>query len=87
MPVGRVLVDTSVFVDYFRDGRDSLLPSLVLNDEITLSQVVRLELIKAAGSAERRVLQNFLEGLIVLEELPPALLVEKNLLLPLFFCR
>jgi len=76
----KVLVDTSSFVEYFRDGKESLIPALAMNDAIILSKVVRLELIKGAKQKDRKLLLNFLEGLIQLEEFPSADLVEKALL-------
>ena len=51
-----------------------------MHDAIVLSKVVRLELLKGAKREDRKVLLNFLEGLVQLEEFSPADLVEKLLL-------
>lgn len=75
----RVLVDTSSFIDYFREGQNNLVPNLALNNEIVLCQIVRLELLKGARRAERALLQNFLEGLFCIKELPIPVLIEKAL--------
>jgi hypothetical protein len=48
-------------------------------DAIILSKVVRLELLKGTGRRDRRILLNFLDGLIQCEEFPSAIQVEKLL--------
>lgn len=76
----QVLVDTSTFIAYFRDGADSLIPSLALRDAIILSKIVRLELIKGTKRSERNKLVQFLDGLVQIEEIAPADDAEKILL-------
>ena len=76
----RVLVDTSSFIDYFRYAKGDSIPALALSDSIVLSKVVRLELIKGAKRADRKVLLNFLDGLIHLEDFPSAQAAEAVLL-------
>ena len=78
---GSVLVDTSVFIDFLRDGQSPLLEPLAINDGIVLSQVVRLELLKGARRTERGALDRFLQGLRVIEDFPPPASVEKQLLI------
>lgn len=75
-----VLVDTSSFIEYFRDSKESIVPQLAINDEIILSKIVRLELLKGTGKQDRTVLLNFLDGLFQIDEFPSSEVVEKLLL-------
>lgn len=76
----RVLVDTSSFVDYFREAKESVIPLLAMKDAIILSRVVRIELLKGTARRDRRLLLNFLDGLFPLEDFPSADSVEELLL-------
>jgi predicted nucleic acid-binding protein len=80
-PKKRVLVDTSCFIDYLRDGKNEIVPRLALLDEIYLSHIVRLELLKGARRNERQVLRNFLEGLFSWKDLPDPHSIENALLI------
>jgi predicted nucleic acid-binding protein len=75
-----VLVDTCSFIDYFRNGQDSLIPALALRDRILLSRVVRLELLKGTRKDDRQALLNLFEGFRQFPDLPPAQLAEDVLL-------
>lgn len=77
----KVIVDTSCFIGYLRDGKDSAIPALAIADAILLSAVVRLELLKGARRSERRALLHFLDGLSSVSEFPPVAAVESLLLL------
>ena len=48
-----VVVDTSVFVDYFRGNSDNALAVLILKNSVLLSSVVKLELM--AGVEKRQI--------------------------------
>lgn len=76
----RILVDTSSFIEYLRDAKESLIPALAMKDAIILSKVVRLELIKGTKKSQRKLLLHFLDGLFPLDEFPSSALVEKLLL-------
>jgi predicted nucleic acid-binding protein len=75
-----VVVDTSSFVDYLRNGEGSVVPHLAVQNVILLSKIVRIELLKGARKADRKLLLNLLDGLIPLESFPPAALVEEIVL-------
>ena len=78
--IKKVVVDTSSFIEYFRYGKEEYIPALALSDSIIVSNIVRLELLKGTKRSDRKVLLKFLDGLIQLEELPPAKLCESLLL-------
>jgi predicted nucleic acid-binding protein len=74
------LVDTSVFVDFFRGDTETDLESLIKEDRVLLSQVVRLEIIKGVTKGETKKISHLLEGLEVLPEFPPAIACNELLL-------
>lgn len=74
-----IIVDTCSFIDFFRGDDASIIPSLAAQDRIVLSNVVRLELLKGTGRAERRALLSLLEGFRQLIDFPPADLTERIL--------
>jgi predicted nucleic acid-binding protein len=74
-----VLVDTCSFIDYFRGEEESILPVLAARDQILLSKVVRLELLKGTRRVDRRTVLNLFEGLKQLPDFPPAKLAEEIL--------
>jgi predicted nucleic acid-binding protein len=76
----KVLVDTSSFIDYFRYAEGAYIPALALSDSIILSKIVRLELLKGTKRSDRKILLNFLTGLIQIDKLPSAELSESILL-------
>ena len=63
--VSGIVVDTSVFIDFFRSGSKSsaLLSSLLDAQRVILSPYVRLELQMGVKKSERKSLGNLLEAL------------------------
>ncbi|MCC6220048.1 MAG: PIN domain-containing protein [Deltaproteobacteria bacterium] len=64
-----VLVDTCVFVDFLREisPLNGALRTLVREDRVILSPLVRLELLQGVREIERAKLASFLDGFIRLE--------------------
>lgn len=58
-----ILVDTSVFIDFFRSVQVHELESLILSQRVILSSLVRLELLQGVRKNEMSRLAYFLEGL------------------------
>ena len=58
-----VLVDTSVFIDFFRGKKPPTFEELLLNDQIILSNFVRLELLQGVRKSEADQLKYVLEGI------------------------
>lgn len=61
-----VLVDTSVWVSFFRDPRSPVrarLERLLDDDAVLLARPVRVELLSGAGAASHALLRRGLEGL------------------------
>ena len=59
----RALVDTSVFVDFLRDGAAGRLEVLLRNNSVLLSGYVRLELMMGVRRDEVDVLERMLGGI------------------------
>lgn len=64
-PSSAVLVDTSVFIDYFRSGSASseILTDLLMQQRVVISPYVRLELLMGVRKEERAVLNDLLSAL------------------------
>ena len=62
-----VLVDTSVFIDYLRGSTDDTLSVLILNNQVLLSPVVRLELLSGVRKKELSQLERLLNVLIPID--------------------
>jgi predicted nucleic acid-binding protein len=64
-----VLVDTGVFIDFFRgrSQRDDRLVSLLRGRRVTLSPLVKLELLVGVRKDERRMLEDTLSPLPLIE--------------------
>lgn len=62
-----ILVDTSVFIAHFRGQKNAEFQELLLNDQIYLSHLVRLELLQGVRKSEMRDLTRVLSGLRGLE--------------------
>ncbi len=75
-----VVVDTCSFIDYFKEGKNSIIPYLASEDAILLSKIVRLELLKGTKRSDRKTLINFFEGLKCLLDFADPNLTEKYLL-------
>lgn len=58
-----VVVDTTVFVDFFRGRDDRVFKQLLLNNQILLSRYVRLELLQGVRRSEVYILESVLGGL------------------------
>lgn len=65
-----VVVDTSVFIEYFRGKADDSLAVLTLNNQVLLSPVVRLELLVGLRRSETTVVERLLSALQVIESFP-----------------
>ena len=66
-----VVVDTSVFVNFLQGKAGEALSVLILNNQVLLSQVVRLELLAGVGQRDARTLNSLLASLRCLEDFPP----------------
>lgn len=66
-----VVVDTSVFIDYFRGDADDSLAVLTLKNRVLLSPIVRLELMAGVRKKELPVVQKFCNALRQIESFPP----------------
>ena len=64
-----VLVDTSVFVEFFRKGF-SPLKALIADNRVAISAYSRLELIRGVRKNERQKLVETLDGLIITSHHP-----------------
>ena len=60
---GLVVVDTSVFIEYLRGRSDDSLAVLVLNNQVLLSPVVRLELLAGVRRSEFKALKTLCDAL------------------------
>lgn len=58
-----VLVDTSVFIDFFRGKEPPAFKDLLLNNQIFLSHFVRLELLQGVRKQELHTIEYVLGGL------------------------
>ena len=65
-----VVVDTSVFIEYFRGKADDSLAVLTLNNQVWLSPVVRLELLVGLRRSETTVVELLHSALQVIESFP-----------------
>ncbi len=74
-----VLVDTSIFVDYLRGGADDTLSVLILNNQVLLSPVVRLELLSGVRRKEFAQLERLLNVLIPIDSFVTPKFCEKIL--------
>lgn len=59
-----ILVDTSVFIDFFRNDQAGDLEALVLNNQVALSEYVKLEIMSGLRSSEASHVNAALAGLI-----------------------
>ncbi len=75
----KFLVDTSVFINFFRGEDDTELDLLIEEDRVILSQIVLLEIIEGLTKVEAKKVFNLLEGLEVLEDFPPAVACQELL--------
>ena len=75
-----VLVDSSVFIEFLRGRGDGTLEILLLNNQVLLSQVARLELVAGSRRKEDQVLEKLLSGMRQIPEFPPAMLVQELLM-------
>lgn len=64
---GAVVVDTSVFIEYLRGSADDTLAVLVLNNQVLLSPVVRLELLAGIRVKEARVIKRLIGALKLID--------------------
>lgn len=74
-----IVVDTSVFVDYLRGDTDDTLSVLILNNQVLLSPVVKLELLSGVRKKELRELERLLRVLIPIDSFVTPQLCEKIL--------
>ncbi len=74
-----VLIDTCAFVEYLRDGKNEVVPTLVAHGSSILSKVVRLELLKGVRRSDRTTLTRLFEGVTQIPDFPSPEQVEKNL--------
>ena len=58
-----VLVDTSVFISYLRGEGEDTLSVLILNNQVLLSAVVRLELLAGVDKFQLRILAKLFDSL------------------------
>ena len=65
-----IIVDTSVFIDFLRGHDLESLPPLILSGRITLSAIVKLELLAGALKSESNLLEDLLSGLNKIPSLP-----------------
>ncbi|MCI5064583.1 PIN domain-containing protein [bacterium] len=63
-----VVVDTSVFIDYFRGEADDALSILILKNRVLLSPIVRLELLAGVRKKELNVVLDLCNALRPIEE-------------------
>ena len=75
-----VLVDSSVFIEFLRGRGDGTLEVLLLNNQVLLSQVARIELFAGSRRKEDRIMDKLLAGLRQIPEFPPATLVQEILI-------
>lgn len=62
-----VLVDTSVFLEYLRGGEDDTLSVLILNNQVLLSPIVKLELLAGVRKQELSQLERLLKTLVQID--------------------
>ncbi|MEZ4753750.1 MAG: PIN domain-containing protein [Bdellovibrionota bacterium] len=62
-----VLVDTSVFIDYLRGDTDNSLAVLILQNQVLLSPIVRLELLSGVSKKDLPALEKLCGALQQLE--------------------
>ena len=77
---GKILVDTSVFIDFFRGKYIKELELAIKEDRVVLSQIVLLELIKGIIKTEIKKVVSFLDGLEILPDFPPAVACQELLI-------
>ncbi len=80
LETAKVLVDTSVFVNFFRGRQEPKFEALLNNNQILLSQFVKLELLQGVKKSEIKLLEDVLGGLEVIDVLP-SLLMDAEMLL------
>ena len=61
-----ILVDTSVFIEYLRGSLDDTLSVLILNNQVLLSPIVKLELLAGVRRKEVNQLEKLLNSLITI---------------------
>jgi len=77
---GKILVDTSVFIDFFRGKYIKELELAIKEDRVVLSQIVLFELIKGIIKTEIKKVVSFLDGLEILPDFPPAVACQELLI-------
>lgn len=65
-----VVVDTSVFVDFLRGVADDTLAALILNNQVLLSPIVRLELLSGVNKKQMPLIENLFSGLKQISDFP-----------------
>jgi predicted nucleic acid-binding protein len=75
-----VVVDTSVFISYFRGQAEDTLAVLILNNQVLLSSVVRLELLAGIRKSEISTIERLCNSLQKIESFPGPDYCEKLLL-------
>lgn len=66
-----VLVDTSVFIEYLRNGSEDTLAILILNNRVLLSPVVRLELFAGVRKTEFKIIEKLCNALRPIDAFAP----------------
>ena len=62
-----VVVDTSVFIQYLRGDADDALAILVLNNQVLLSPMVRLEILAGVRKMELKAIEKLCNALLPIE--------------------
>ena len=62
-----VIADTSVFIEYLRGTSDDALAVLILNNQVLLSPIVRLELLAGVRKAELKAIEKLCNALLPIE--------------------
>ena len=74
-----MIVDTSVFVAYLRGEANDQLAALILNNQVVLSPVVRLELLAGVNKKQSHLLERLFSALHLVDNFPPPKDCEKLL--------
>lgn len=79
----RIIVDTSVFINYFRGKSAPGLQELIMSDMVLLSQYVRLEILAGISKENYATMRDVLEGLILVPFHPDIIEVAEKFLVEL----
>ena len=63
-----ILVDTCIFVEFFRGKKDENLEFLIVNNQVLLSQIVYLEILRGVRKAEYKFINKTLQYLKLLPQ-------------------